>query len=160
MNLFEINKNITTKFILPMICENSITYNNILNKTFLSAYIADYELPEFDDNIILVRLNPMQSGITKNKCIKEYKVNKHFVYVYEIPENYQNDYKLILKDKYSLISENYKNKLLSFWTIDNHSKLFYILYKELFKYQEKDTISVLNWKLPVMSPRKEIYWRV
>ena len=139
-----------------MIYDNNAKYNEIVEESFVNSYISDYELPEWDDKILIIK---SKKGIPKNiitSCIAEYKVNDSFVYVYNIPEEYEKNYYLIVNNKQLLLDENYKSKLLNFWEETFNSLLHCALYKPLYRNVSKFNLIDCNNEF---TPSKEIYWR-
>ena len=51
MNPLNLRKTYTTKFILPMVTDNT-KYDQILTEHFEDSYLAIYDDPAFDDHII------------------------------------------------------------------------------------------------------------
>ena len=141
------------------ICQHTTNYNSITDNSFINTFVADYKLPEHDDNIIVVQEKPGKLNCIELQPKAEYKTDNHYIYVYETPEKYKNDYNLILNSKYSLISKELKNHLLNFWKETDSSKLHYLLYKELYNYVDMEKLNVLHWSIPNIVLSEEIYWR-
>ena len=161
MNPFELYHTITTKFILPMICKKNTNYHSIMNNSFINAYVADYRLPEHDDNLMVVHEKPGELDCIKIQPKTEYKIDDgHYAYIYEIPEKHKKDYNLILDSEYTLISKEHKDRLLNFWKETNPGRLHYLLNNELYNYVDMEKLNVLRWAIPRLVLSEEIYWRV
>lgn len=85
-------------------------HSDIVDKNFINAYIADFDFPEFDDQVTIVR----------HREVKRY----------EVPQEYFEDYVKIQAGAYRETSVKYKELITSFWEVDDKSKLYEILYKD------------------------------
>lgn len=114
-------------FILPMIDINS-NYRHLIN-----SYLGDSKYPTDNFNKILVELKYKDNTILNNIHLENnYETEDGtYIYVFNIPEKYNEDYQLFLKGKYSLFSEKYKKKILSF-VIKKPIQTSYV-YKILYK---------------------------
>ena len=122
----------TTKFILPILFNDNITYKDVLTKVFNDSYIADMKRPEYDDKILLVfylelfkddeiyneKVNKLILKNIEAKQITSYIDGDYFVYVYDIPEQFIEDYFKVIDSKYNETSKDYYNKLMIFWEYD------------------------------------------
>lgn len=135
MNVLKLNKTKTTKFIMPMIFKENIKHTDILTIRFINAYISDFDRPEYDNKILLVKTDKQtDKELVIEKPIEVYNSNETLIVeVYEIPENMEEDYYLIVAGKYSEISEDYKKKLLFFWGSNKDDELHSALYLEYDK---------------------------
>jgi hypothetical protein len=107
MNPLGLSKNKSTVFILPIVFSDK-KYSDILTEDFINAYIADFEYPEYDDKLTVVRKS---------------EVERH-----DIPKEYFEDYVKIIAGAYNATSDKYKQLVTSFWDCDKDSKLYNILY--------------------------------
>ena len=129
MNPLSLSKTHTTKFILPMAFDENTIYNKVLTENFIDTYIAVYDKPEYDNNII-IRINPNYGFIGDEGFKDNYLDDTCMHYIYEIPDHWADDYVKILAGKYSELSEEYKQHLLKFWDEDSQGKLHQVLYKD------------------------------
>lgn len=139
MNPIFLDKNNTTKFILPMIFDDDVKYNEILTKDFINAYIADFDKPEYDDHILIACKEGKTSYDELPKPTHQYNKNNLTVFVYDIPENHAEDYFTLIAGMYSLLSESYKQRLLDFWNQEKGSDLDKILNK-IIKVTKNDEV--------------------
>jgi hypothetical protein len=138
---------------LPMIFNDDITYTNILKDHFIDSFISDFYRPEHDGQLLVVKsINDVPRG-TINAPTAQYKNDEDFVFVYDIPDKYKDDYAYILSNSIEHISEEYRQKLLKFWECNEESLLHVLLYtdtklrkvygfdifKELYKIVSKET---------------------
>ena len=124
MNPLSLNKNKSTIFILPMVLEDTKS-EDIITDGFINTYIADFERPEFDDFVLLIRKDNM---INTESLDMVYDSEDDLVYVFKVPEKYLEDYFKIIAGEYSSTSESYKKASLAFWDMDEKSTLYKILY--------------------------------
>jgi hypothetical protein len=139
MDPLNLKKTNTTKFILPMIFNDETTYNDILKNHYLDSYTSDYYEPENDGCLLIVKTIDEEPSNTINKPIRKYKRDGTFVFVYEIPDKFKEDFAYILIGSFNDISEEYRQKLLLFWDEDVNSGLSNIITKNytrkgLYKY--------------------------
>lgn len=128
---------ITTKFILPMVFNNNVTFADLPIYTY-NTYLSIIDEPEYDDKIIIV----------SKERLPDFLINKEFLYkVEKKQDNYftifnppnEEDIYSIISGRYSELSLEYKHKLLYFWKQDKDSQLFGVLYKDFnsrFSYNE------------------------
>lgn len=117
----------TTLYLLPLLFSDDIKYNNIINEEFKAAYIADFENKQYDDRILLV-FNDYKCNIPTTNRIDQYKSNDHTILVYNLPDEYTDDYYKFLIRNIEGLSDKAKKKILDFWEEDDKS----ILYKTLY----------------------------
>ena len=140
MDPIKLLKTNTTKFILPMIVKDGIKFNKIFEKGFVDSYIGDLNKPEYDDKILIIRNEPYvdlehySEDIYISTCIDVYLINNdntvEHTYVHEIPFERMDDYGKFLQNKVYEFSEEYKQRLLSFWNINKDSIYYCILYND------------------------------
>lgn len=113
-------------FILPMIGLDS-KYFSLIN-----CYLGDSNYPEYSFNKILMNCKYNDEKLRAYKYYNtEYKLdNKTWMYVFDIPEHFNNDYVLFCQGKYSEFSNEYKQQITKFLSkpIQNQQ-----VYKILFK---------------------------
>ena len=135
MNPLMLNKTHTTKFVLPMVFEDYVKYDKILTEDFENAYIADMENPDSDNSIVLVHNNKMIQKLISNKPKDVYQstpIEDNLYYdieIYDVPEEWVEDYYQFMSGSYTNFSEKYKQKLLYFWDKDEDSELYKILHR-------------------------------
>ena len=117
----------TTLYLLPLLFSENIKYNDIINEEFKAAYIADFENKQYDDRILLV-FNDYKRNIPTTNRIDQYKSNDHTILVYNLPDEYTDDYYKFLIRNIEGLSDKAKKKILDFWEEDDKS----ILYKTLY----------------------------
>lgn len=133
MNPFELNKNNTTKFLLPIMFPNT-TYTELIANYFEEAYIGILDEKEYDDMILLKfnynnftedLLEDVKEVLDRSDLMKT--VLRGNVLCYEIPEEIVPDYEHYLNGKYSQMTEEAKANILEFWGQDEESILSLIL---------------------------------
>lgn len=128
-NLEKRRYNYTTSFILPMLGHPMSHYSGLVD-----AYLADFaqDNTEWNFNKIFVLTLHDNSQLRYNPYyIDSYPQGDRFMYVFEIPLGQEDNYQLFIIGKYSLISQDYKDYLVSRIErpdIQNHT-LYKILYK-------------------------------
>ena len=122
----------TTKFILPLLFDEHYKYHELFNNFFINAYIADMANKENDDRIHLLFADYPSLTIQKKlpNTITEYEYKDGFVLVYPLNIEWEEDYNKIIRGEYSTISEEAKNRILSFWEEDSTGLMWCVLYKE------------------------------
>ena len=115
MNLLNLRKTNTTRFILAMLFEDNVKIHHILNDNFIDSYISDFYEPKYDGYVLIVKSINEKPKNTIIEPIANYKRDEHFVFIYNIPEKYNRDLACILNGKLDSISHEYKDRLLSFW---------------------------------------------
>jgi hypothetical protein len=129
-----------SKFILPMVMKPDATYEDV-PKTFYKTCISIFDKPEFDDHIILVSTSSkdLLKGRLNLSLRRIYdEESKDFLFIYEIPTEYENDLYKVTTGDYSSLSEPYKQKLLHFWKEDDNSPLYGLLYNNISLRYTKD----------------------
>lgn len=126
----EETKNITTKFIVPLILDN-IEEELFLVNAYLSTtdYILVlkykfFNLPEFnkiEDKLIEF---PLTLSI-----IPEHNTCTNIIVLVKIPNELKGTIELIKQGKYSKISNSYKNKILDYYGVGINSDIYDVLYK-------------------------------
>lgn len=101
--------NKTTEFVMPVLGERISFYSDYL----YNAYFH----PEFDNCICVV----VNNNIPEDKSAKletlvgfvdKVEHLNYFIYIYQIPDEYLGDINLFKQGKYSLMSKEYKEKVL------------------------------------------------
>jgi hypothetical protein len=126
MDPLNLRKTNTTKFILAMIFNNETKHTDILENNFIDSYTYDFYEPENDGYIIVVKSTNDTPSETINKPIREYPRGKHYLFVYEVPDQYLDDHVKILNGEYENLSSEYKLKLINFWDEDWNVKSEFI----------------------------------
>ena len=100
--------------------------------------------------------NAQPSILIQNK-VDEYRDAGRRVFVYELPEVYQDDYVNILRGYWSKLSEDAKNRILSFWEETDDSFIYGILYHKPNKH-----VKAFYKKYTEIDPVKDLkndeYW--
>ncbi len=124
-----LKKNKSCFFILPFLGHPSYWYYGLIN-----TYLGDEtNKPEFNLNKIFVQVKVYDNKLTDIPYFNQfYRLEDNtYMYVYNIPSKYQDDYTKFYQGKYSQMSENAKElicKLSGIKPIIN-SDVFRILYK-------------------------------
>lgn len=107
----------STTCILPMLGKPWSWYGD----TFKNAYIGDSNKPEYDNHILLLFeysinerfLNLEQTMRESRHYITDYDPNPETViFVFSVPEDFQDDYTLFRQGKYSRLSPKLKSMIL------------------------------------------------
>ena len=117
----------TTLYLLPLLFSDDTKHTDIINEEFKAAYIADFENKQYDDRILLV-FNDYKCNIPTTNRIDHYKNNGNTILVYNLPDEYNDDYYKFLIKNITGLSDKAKKKILDFWEEDEKS----ILYKTLY----------------------------
>jgi hypothetical protein len=118
---------------MPLLFEGK-KFTNIISdfKSFINAYIADFDKPQYDNCIILV-FNTKQKDLPatnqKDHYTRVVKSNELYFYVYEIPTDLSDEYTKWLFGKYSTFTDRTKQIILNFWEAGKTSLLYGVLYK-------------------------------
>ena len=140
-------------------------------KEFINAFIADFDKPNNDNRIVIV-FNTKQKDLPETNQIDHYTRNIKdktlYFYVYDIPNEWADNYTFWLLGKYSQFTESAKQQILYFWEASNRTHLYGVLYrtgktiKKFFKdnfnkeFDEKYTDPKQEWWFePTLN--KEIY---
>jgi len=158
MDILRYNFTYTTKFILPLIFKEFTNYNRLFNTSFINAYIADMAKNNDDKiHLLFAEYPSLTFQELLPESIEEYEFGDgYYVLVYDIPQEYKEDYLKFLTGDYSKFSNDAKCKIVSFWQIDNKTLLWGVLYKEGNKVKKfyKDK---LNENLDEFAPSAE-WW--
>jgi hypothetical protein len=146
MDILNFKGTYTTKFILPLLFKDFTNYNRLFNESFLNAYIADMANKDNDDKIHLLFADYPSLSLQKllPDPVTEYEHGDgRYVFVYDIPEEYREDYTKFLMGSYSKLSDKAKVKIVSFWQVDTNTLLWCVLYKQGDKIKKfyKDLLS-------------------
>ena len=144
--------NQTIKFILPLVVDlNPFT---IIRKELIGAYIGDVEEPKYDGKLLLAYKYPytIEWARFEKKLINldNYRTSYDYtneddinivVYVFDLPEEVENDVSLIMDGYYSKLSAMSKLEISKFWFSFTRSRFVeYILddnTSEIEKYWRK-----------------------
>lgn len=132
----------TTKFILPLLFKDNDKYYELFQNFFINSYIADIRNKENDDKIHLVFADYPSLNLQKKLAnpITEYQYGEGYVLVYPLENKWIDDYTKIITGCYSKISEEAKQRIISFWNEEDDSVLYGVLYKRgdaIQKYLQK-----------------------
>jgi hypothetical protein len=142
-----------------------------ITKNFENCYIGDGNHPEMGRKIYLLYNYQMSVEYVKFERKMElmptfdtdydYGDERQVMYLLDIPDEHNEDFKLFLEGKYSQFSEELKTKILKFWDIKDTESIFYgVLYandaaKENSVTKAYDSSPDEYWPKPVLS--REIY---
>ena len=136
-------KTYTTKFILPLLVKDNITYDKLFENNFVNAHISHSDfLPEHENSIIVAFSNIDFIGkqqLLFNDEELDYMLNdetEEWLLIYKLKEEYSEDYINFISGNYSLLSNNAKNKIISFWNATENSLLYSILHKDATNIKE------------------------
>lgn len=126
----------TSKFILPLLVKDDITYNNLFDINFNDAYITHSDfIAEYDSSITVkfidINFIGKQYAMFDSEEI-DYLVTDNedgWKIIYKLKDIYATDYVHFLAGEYSLFSERAKRKIINFWKVSKDSLLYSILYK-------------------------------
>ena len=146
-------KNKTYTYITPILGKEALNIKYLLRNTF----IGDEDYPNYDNHIFL--LYKFSGDMTFYRLEKELQYSKYFVEsynpdsfttmkVFEVPSEYQKEYNMFIKSKYSRFSEKYKKEILEFHSDDMSKVLSDILYKK------EDAYKKLEEELDCYIPRE------
>lgn len=145
----------TTYFLMPLLFSEDIKGSQIINDNFKNAYVADFNKKQYDDKILLVYSEKTELPVT-NK-LDEYSFNDNRIFVYSLPDIFDDDYANILKGNWSKLSEIAKQRILSFWEETENSFIYGLLYHIPNKY-----IKSFYKKYTELDPIKDVgnkeYW--
>lgn len=144
----EINK--SAKYVLPLIADRTFATNFLFNKCLYNTYLYCNKYPQYNDNKHLFVVykyvnNPvykkMEESLFKNpNFIEVFEANsKKTVFIFEIPERYVYDVKLIIEGKYHLIDNFVKSDIIAFYEPTKNSDTKYTkLYNSLKEVFERN----------------------
>ena len=152
MKLGEGNK--ANSYILPMIGGRMKAYNSkqFPRCNFRNCFAGDLIRPEIKDKIlVLYRFSGDKKYVDfENKFIQTnnyyhsmYEPDKfHTMYVFDIPDIFKDDYKLLLEGKYSKTSKVYKTNVSLFHGIGMNSQIMGVLHKteDRYRWVEKNIL--------------------
>jgi hypothetical protein len=133
MDVLRYNYTFTTKFILPLLFNTAIDHTKLFNESFINAYIADISNKENDDKIHLLFSDYPSISIQQNlpDPILEYETDEgYYILVYDLPKKYTKTYINFLEGNYSHFDKKAKEKIVSFWNVNEDTLLYGILYKK------------------------------
>jgi len=151
----------TANFLMPLLGGTRSTFR--WNQEFVNAFIVDKESHDGTEISLLYRFN---GNIAYSDFEESLKQRTDFVriedpdkftvlYTFKLPEDYKEDIELIMKGKYSEITEIAKNKILKFHSSTKEKPIGQILYKCILRkaVMEKE----LKGKIPLHSELFEIF---
>lgn len=122
--------NTASKFILPMVMKLDLKYTDVPH-TFYKTCISIFDRPEFDDHIILISTAPKTIPKWRGDLLRkhiQYEEHKNYLFIFDIPKEFEDDYYKIVVGDYTNLSTTYKRRLLSFWEESDTSPLYGVLY--------------------------------
>jgi hypothetical protein len=116
-----------THYVLPMLYSKDRNDSFFITKNFKNCYIGDGNHPELGKKIFLLYNYQMSVEYIKFErkieLISEfsddydYGDERQVMYVFNVPEEHENDFKLFTDGKLSEFSDELKNKIKAFWGI-------------------------------------------
>jgi len=153
----KIKKTKSYSYILPMLMHEIPGIKSSLSQ-LKNVFIADENYPFLDKHIFLLYEFTGETWfleyeeMAKNSSIHELTEDKdkfHVMMVFEVPEEYLNDYKLFKASKYSKMKDEYKEIIKKFHNLHSDHPILDVLYKRERAY------SSLEEKLNVKIPRDQ-----
>lgn len=133
----------TTKFILPLLVKDNITYDKLFESNFVNAHVIHSDtLPDDTTNIIVTFMDINFIGKHTSIFIEEeidYLFNEEdesWKLIYKLDDKYSLDYIHFLAGEYSLLEQETKDKIFKFWKANTTSLLYSVLYKDSTNIQE------------------------
>lgn len=128
-------RNKTTRFLLPILGEKMSSFNETY---FINAYIDVEDVTRKTDVnclYLLYRFRATKEYLDFEEKLQNheqyrghYEPDKHHtIYLFEIPDNYIDEYRLFLKGKYSEFSNEYKYQIMNFFNFDTDGDTYQIL---------------------------------
>lgn len=148
----EFNLNETSIFIVPLVFGHNYI---IKSKSFVNAYVRHYNYDSYigEQLYVIYRYLPFESYgemakyIGKNPNFIDYvkdKDKRFDVFIMQVPEQFNNDTKLLMKGKFSKITEAAKHNILDFHRFNTRSQIYQVLYKSEFLRKEKSNFLGVN----------------
>lgn len=116
------------------------------NHTYLvNCFIGDDDKANYNNHIFLLYEYSGEKWyadfvdylITSKYYLDMYEPDvRHTMFVFNVPKQWQKEYELFKEGKYSSFSEDYKERILSFYRKTPDSAIYKVLYKEEEKYIE------------------------
>ena len=138
-----------TRFVLPMLYSTDRKDSFFINSSFRNCFVGDVNHPELQNKIFLLYKYKMSIDFIKFErsleLMSQYETDYDYsdehqvMFVFNVPEEHEEDYQLFLQGRYSQFSEYLKQKILAFWQFDENSLFYSILYKteKINKYWEE-----------------------
>jgi len=128
-------KNKTTRFLLPMFGDSM---GSFFETYFINAYLDVEDIDKKTDTLclyLLYRFRATKEYLDFEEKLQNheqyrghYEPDKHHtIYLFEIPDEYIDEYRLFLKGKYSEFSNDYKYQIMKFFNFDAEGDTFQIL---------------------------------
>jgi hypothetical protein len=137
----EIDLTEATKFVLPMLYTKDRTDEFFITKNFENCYIGDRNKEELGQGIFLlynykvdvkfVKFERSLELIPEYQTDYDYSNENQVMFVYNIPEQFTDDFEHFKLGNFHLFSDEYKQQILKFWGIEKTNSFFYkTLYPE------------------------------
>jgi len=120
-------------YVLPMLPGPKHAY--FFHQFFMNSFIATPE----EDNVIAVlyRYSGIKSFVEFEAALKKLTIFQRMedlgpttLYVFKVPEKWEEDYKHFIAGRYSKMSNEYKKRILEFHNVDKKNVYGQILYKD------------------------------
>lgn len=129
--------NDTLRFVLPMLYNSSRGLNNefFFNEFFVGAFTSDFYRPEFEtvNSVLLVYRNnnsleyvDFEKDLISNTDILDiysYPEEDLYVYVIQIPQEFDNDYAMILLNEFNSLSPELRLNTYKMWGLTERDTL-------------------------------------
>ena len=133
-----IHVNDTLRFVLPIFYDTVGNLNKdfFFNEWLRGAYTSDFKRPEHDDKLILAyEYFPSNEfvefenkfKVLLNPIIYQNEDTDTFLYVLDIPDEYQDDYSLLATGVFDKLSPQLKLKIIKMWNLTEDDILFDVL---------------------------------
>lgn len=133
LNTLTLNE--STRFILPMLGSKDRKDSFFIIPEFHGCFISDMHKPELQNKIILVYDYKMNLPFIKFERALElhpdyekdydYADEQQVAFVFDVPQEFANDYELFKTGQYSQFSDEYKKQILSFWGLKGENNIFH-----------------------------------
>lgn len=154
-------KNKSFTYILPML--EWWDSDMIVTSQLRGVFIGDILRPELDNHIFLLYRFSGERWFSRfEKALEEpdYFVgryepdSRHVMFIYDVPEIYQDSYNMFKNSKYSMISNQLKERIIGFHGEENTRKIAAVMYRQESAYLDwekrinGDSPSYLHIKIP------------
>lgn len=155
MDAIVLNKTDTTKFLLPLLVKEGVTYKDLFNLNLSNAYITYSKILAEYENTIIVTYNTIDITSKYYNLFEaefvDYALSEDdvWIFVYKLDEKYAEDFMKFMTGRYSKLSDEVKHKILTFWEAKENTLLYSVLYKDpknVYKFIKKFEDNSNAWK--------------
>lgn len=150
MHSLETETNKTTRFLVPMLFQNT-TYDELLTNGFRQAYIGLLDDPSYDDSLVLIFDSDVETNIISELLDEVDFVTEDDPYFKDTQMIVIDDWLPLLKDPedysrflsglWSELSTQSKRSILSYWNENETSTLATLMNKDLKKLRMIESFS-------------------